>query len=248
MNRRDFIKGFAAAFGAASVVSPLGAATGEKGYVGLLLHLTCNMWGDWSIPEFRKNPKSISGGGISSKLSLNEENYRRTVDYAVKNGCNMLMLDVGDAVAVRVTRQNHIHARTFAGIADLRVVSRHQTGEDAAFGVDELEHDRIADLDVPRDRLRGERYRHGIVVGRAVNHPRRRLRQERAVLRLDADLDHEVIAIGDVGVVDDAPGERERQQLDRLHHRRPPRQGGQRKDHEQSHAFHLLPPQFPLFE
>ena len=97
MTRKEFI-GSAAAFGAAGLAAPLGAAPKKGDYLGFLLHLTRNMWGDYSIPEFRKDPKTISGGGISSKLYLNEENYRRTVDYAVKNGCNMLMLDIGDAV------------------------------------------------------------------------------------------------------------------------------------------------------
>ena len=100
MTRRGFI-GSAAAFGATglSALEVRAAGNTPVPWLGLLLHMTDNMWGDWSIPEFRKDPKNlIHGGGTNPAVYFDEANYRKTVDYAVKGGCNLLMLDIGDAV------------------------------------------------------------------------------------------------------------------------------------------------------
>ena len=98
MTRRDFI-GSAAAFGATGLSALDAQASGNRPWLGLLLHMTDNMWGDWSVPAFRKDPKKlIRGGGTNPEVYFDEANYRKTVDYVVKGGCNLLMLDVGDAV------------------------------------------------------------------------------------------------------------------------------------------------------
>ena len=98
MTRNEFIRG-AAAFGASGVLAPKTLAATDGMWLGLLLHMTDNMWGDYSVPEFRRDAKNlIRGGGINPSLNFKEENFRRTVDYVVKRGCNLLMLDIGDGV------------------------------------------------------------------------------------------------------------------------------------------------------
>ena len=97
MTRREFVAG-AAAFGVGGSVLQASSPE-ERKWLGLLLHMTDNMWGDYSVPAFRRDAKKlVRGGGINPSLNFDVENFRRTVDYAVKGGCNLLMLDVGDAV------------------------------------------------------------------------------------------------------------------------------------------------------
>lgn len=97
MDRRAFIGSGLSALAAASLPRVVRAAAKPAEYRGFLLHLTSNMWGDYSIAEFRQ-AKTVKGKGISERLYLDESNLVRTVDHAVAGGCNLLMLDVGDAV------------------------------------------------------------------------------------------------------------------------------------------------------
>ena len=79
MTRREFVAG-AAAFGVSGSVLQA-ASPEERKWLGLLLHMTDNMWGDYSVPAFRRDAKKlVRGGGINPSLNFDVENFRRTVD------------------------------------------------------------------------------------------------------------------------------------------------------------------------
>lgn len=77
MTRREFAAG-AAAFGVSGSVLQALAASEERPWLGLLLHMTDNMWSDYSVPAFRRDAKKlVRGGGINPSLNFDAENFRR---------------------------------------------------------------------------------------------------------------------------------------------------------------------------
>ena len=58
-----------------------------------LIHLSFNMWVDWNNPDFQRPHISKE-----NKFRTDEKTWDATVEALAKNGCNMLLIDVGDGV------------------------------------------------------------------------------------------------------------------------------------------------------
>ena len=108
INRREFIMTSAAA-----ALAPSGFAAENSPFIwGALLHLGCNMWDDFendpdgwarSAAEEKKRPNPFGPSGkrrsrYHSYLFCEDDVWRRTSDAAHAAGCNMLLVDVGEAV------------------------------------------------------------------------------------------------------------------------------------------------------
>ena len=108
INRREFIMASAAA-----ALAPSGFAAENRPFIwGALLHLGCNMWDDFendpdgwarSAAEEKKRPNPFGPSGkrrsrYHSYLFCEDDVWRRTSDAARAAGCNMLLIDVGEAV------------------------------------------------------------------------------------------------------------------------------------------------------
>ncbi len=63
----------------------------------VLLHLSHNMWCEWS--DDPADDARLAGRAPERALALNEDIWRRSVDLAAAKGMNLLLIDVGDAVA-----------------------------------------------------------------------------------------------------------------------------------------------------
>ena len=70
----------------------------EKSFIkAVLLHLSHNMWCEW--PADPSEDARLGSKAPDRTLTLNEGIWKRSVDLAAAKGMNLLLIDVGDAVA-----------------------------------------------------------------------------------------------------------------------------------------------------
>lgn len=87
MTRREF------AAGAAALAAVPAFAKTPQDVRGLLLHWGRNMWGE-SLPE---GVTKIANGRLANDcVEFDDAKWRKVVDYAVKKGVNLLVIDVGE--------------------------------------------------------------------------------------------------------------------------------------------------------
>ena len=96
-DRREFLK-LSACAAAGAAFPGLGADQPKPGGIrALLLHLGHNMWCDW-FPEDVEPAACPKAPKPDTKLRNRDDLWRRTTDYAVKKGVNMIVIDVGEGV------------------------------------------------------------------------------------------------------------------------------------------------------
>ena len=96
-DRREFLK-LSACAAAGAALPGLGADLPKLGDIrALLLHLGHNMWCDW-FPADVDSAACQNAPKPDTKLRNRDDLWRKTTDYAVKKGVNMIVFDVGEGV------------------------------------------------------------------------------------------------------------------------------------------------------
>ena len=90
MDRREFLIGA----GAAAVCGRGGAAATPTEIRGVLLHLGCNMWGDYLAPGETANPTMWRY--TEDHVRFSEDIWAKTVDHAKRCGLNLVIMDLGE--------------------------------------------------------------------------------------------------------------------------------------------------------
>lgn len=119
-NRRDFLKmaacaGGGALFGGcATKVANAPAIAGDMAF-GVLLHLGCNMWGDWThdqsripssyeedkkmYPDEKLNKYGIIPHRVRNYVRSDEKVWRQETELMKTEGMNLVVIDIGEAYA-----------------------------------------------------------------------------------------------------------------------------------------------------
>lgn len=95
IGRRDFLTGAGSA-ALVGVTALRALASTPKEIHAVWLHLGMNMWCDWRAPG---EPVAPGRRYSYEEVFFDERIWRDTIDYAMKKGCNCVVMDLGEFVS-----------------------------------------------------------------------------------------------------------------------------------------------------